>query len=912
MTTMKHFYTFILASLAICVSAQQKAFNDEWHAKEFIPFTSFTASTAPTGIADINVTIDPSKVLHNVKSSIYGNNAVSWMNKNTLTDASKKRHFKNANISIMRWPGGNLSNEYFWDGTIPTSVKTDPKYDTPTSGTDGAWRLTNDGFLQLMDTLQSQAIVCVNVSYAFYGGGTDPVGTAAHYAAEYVRYMNKTKGYNIKYWEIGNENYGKWQAGYEVNGVITTGTKYGEVFRVFADSMKAADPSIFVGAVLFPTETGYNNWSALVLPEVKDHADFLILHEYFHPEANRNVISETDIYSAVSKVGIDKQNVEDMVVKYTGKPAGSYPIAMTEFNARTGVREISRTNALFIAMCLGEFITHNYDAAFIWDMQNGYDTEGGDHGIISNKDPLMPDFSANPSLYTYYFYNMYFGDKLIESVSSDTMVKVYASTFQNGELGMVLINKDSKMHTIELDVKNVALGNRCYWHTITGNSDVDRVVYINGKGPETATVGGPQSYESVLPNSITINGKIKLTLPAYSANFVAAEAAPAHCAIPAVNLGEDITLCKESSHPLNTGITDTKLHISWYKNNSLIKQGTPSLDAYLSGTYRVEVSKDTCPIVSDEIIISSTLIPVTFDTICTAQTATLTIDTVGSYAWHDQQIGGTLLSNALIYSPTIQQSTVYYVEDLNSEAVTLGLSEITGSVWQVSDYTADNKKIKVTVSKKLKLEAFSVFVQNNNTNIVLKLYDQTLTNIIYQWTFPAVASGKQRLVLNAVLEPGVYVLDPLGTDNKLAFQNTAATNPYVAPGLLQFENYVNQTYTKVYYGFYYDWEISIGTPCSRTPVWAVVDDGQCTVSVNKVQQKGFSVYPNPASNSLRLEGLKYKLENAELFITNTLGQKVYFQTLDLKLETLDLTINHLPSGLYFIRIGNEVQKFIKQ
>ena len=42
--------------------------------------------------------------------------------------------------------------------------------------------------------------------------------------------------------------------------------KYGDVFNVFADSMKAADPTIKIGAVLISDRTGaYNDWSKQVL-----------------------------------------------------------------------------------------------------------------------------------------------------------------------------------------------------------------------------------------------------------------------------------------------------------------------------------------------------------------------------------------------------------------------------------------------------------------------------------------------------------------------------------------------------------------------------------------------------------------------------------------------------------------------
>ena len=42
------------------------------------------------------------------------------------------------------------------------------------------------------------------------------VELAAEYAAGWVKDANIKRGLGIKFWEIGNENWGKWQAGYNV------------------------------------------------------------------------------------------------------------------------------------------------------------------------------------------------------------------------------------------------------------------------------------------------------------------------------------------------------------------------------------------------------------------------------------------------------------------------------------------------------------------------------------------------------------------------------------------------------------------------------------------------------------------------------------------------------------------------
>src|ERR1044072_7521645 len=62
---------------------------------------------------------------------------------------------------------------------------------------------------------------------ANYGTGTPQE------AADWVRYSNKTKRYNFKYWEIGNENYGTWEADRNdrPHDPVTYATRFRDYYR---------------------------------------------------------------------------------------------------------------------------------------------------------------------------------------------------------------------------------------------------------------------------------------------------------------------------------------------------------------------------------------------------------------------------------------------------------------------------------------------------------------------------------------------------------------------------------------------------------------------------------------------------------------------------------------------------------
>lgn len=617
-----------------CESAlAQKAFDEYLLEKNFEPFTAYTEITQPSTSADAYVTVNTKTTISHVRTSIFGQNAVAWQG-NLNTAATREENWKNAGLSLVRYPGGNWSNIWFWDGNVPSSIRTESTLNGNVGnlkkGSDG-WMLGTDEFPDFLEFLDADGMVCVNVGYAFYGTGVDPLATAAQYAADWVEHYNIDNNVGIKYWELGNENYGPWQAGFD----LATPQKYAEACVEFATRMKAVDPTIKLGVVLYEGEGGFNDspqakdWNEIVLPIVEDIADFLIIHHYPHPNTNQNAIIEDEIYDAVEVVHESYQMIQDQVTTYTSKPAGYYPIATTEFNMRCGIRNMSRANALFTTMMLAEYAKYDYGAVTQWDLQNGFNTETGDHGMVSSRDPFLDEGSVNPEFYAFYYLRRYFGSTMVESESTDNNVISYATTFDSGELGLVVVNRGATDKVVDLSLNDFAKGERVYWHTVEGDeSDFDRTIYINGVGPEksfvvgqeytsnrgtndntlTATsfeengVSGPQNYTEVLPrSSLLSSGTLKFDAPRYSVSYLVFETAGSDCSIP--NLGSDQSLCGMGNVILSTGLSETGLSYSWKDSDGFEISTDAELEVSTAGTYRVEVNNGQC-VQGDEITIS--------------------------------------------------------------------------------------------------------------------------------------------------------------------------------------------------------------------------------------------------------------------------------------------------------------------
>ncbi|MCC2685174.1 MAG: alpha-L-arabinofuranosidase, partial [Paenibacillaceae bacterium] len=182
------------------------------------------------------------------------------------------------NCGMMRL-GGNIISLYHWEDFIgPTELRPNVVNE--------AWEhaghihkyFGTDEFIELCRQLQVEPQICVNM-----GTGT------AEEAARWVEYCNGDAGsemgalraagghpepYGVKYWEVGNEMYGPWQAG------VCTPEQYAASFLEFANAMKTKDASIKLLGCGCSRDSLSPGWNKKVLELAGEAMDFLTLHLY--------------------------------------------------------------------------------------------------------------------------------------------------------------------------------------------------------------------------------------------------------------------------------------------------------------------------------------------------------------------------------------------------------------------------------------------------------------------------------------------------------------------------------------------------------------------------------------------------------------------------------------------------------
>jgi hypothetical protein len=364
-----------------------------------------------------------------------------------LMDTAVPSLIKSAGYNIVRYPGGSYADIYHWQTNTATG---------------GAFVNTSDTFDNFMTQVKAAgdtALITVNYGSNPAGnGGGDP-----NEAAAWVTYANKTKGYEIKFWEIGNEVYGNGFYGAQWEEDLHSDhspTAYANNLKLYSSAMKTADSTIKVGAVM----TTPNNWpdgvtpdwDSTILPIVCSSIDFVIMHWY--PSTNQLFAPENEIPTISS-------TMRSRLNQLCPAQSANIQIWVTEGNW-DGTQT---PGALFAA---DQFLTwwEHGIASMDWQiLHNGIFISGGvnqDSGVLSNAScsGTTCEPAADTPFPAYYGAQMVHnmagpGDTLLATTSSSSTVNVHAAKNSSGRLAIMLINKDPSItQNVSVTVSGTTLG----------------------------------------------------------------------------------------------------------------------------------------------------------------------------------------------------------------------------------------------------------------------------------------------------------------------------------------------------------------------------------------------------------------------------------------------------------------------
>lgn len=271
-------------------------------------------------------------------------------------------------------------------------------------------------------------------------------------AAEMVQYVNIEKNYKVRYWAIGNEpDLFPTQVGMRLPNY--TPEQFAQDWRLFAQAMKAVDPSIqLVGPevsqfIANPTEEygqKYSDWLVAFLKTNADLVDIVSVHRYPFPQSmTAGAPLKEHLRANSAEWDVLIPSLRSIVREQTGK---DLPVAVTEFNSSWvenagGEGTIdSHFHGIWFADVVGRMI--NQDTFMLQQF------------AVTGRYGMMNRSELNSTGLAFQMFARYFGNQRVYASSDQQHVTVYAAKRPDGALTIVVINLNSEPKSVNLKIDN--------------------------------------------------------------------------------------------------------------------------------------------------------------------------------------------------------------------------------------------------------------------------------------------------------------------------------------------------------------------------------------------------------------------------------------------------------------------------
>jgi cellulose binding protein with CBM2 domain/fibronectin type III domain protein len=476
-----------------------------------------------------SVTVNATAGLGTIPSDAIGLNTAVY--DSFMNDTPIPGLLKAAGFDAMRYPGGSYSDIFNWQTNVAQ----------------GGFDAPNTAFSNFMMT--AKAVGAEPIITANYGTGSPSLAAA---------WVSNAASNNdgVKFWEVGNEVYGNgtyganWEADAHcttspAGGPVTIGSEpsqtyncgpgvYASNFLQFQSAMLAANSSAKVCAVLttpgfWPdgvtnSQTSPQPWNQTVLTALGSHTQCVIVHYYPGGSTAAGMLTDPqDIAGIVS-------TLRSQLSQYAkvANPA-SVPIIVTETNSTLDLD--TQPGALFTADMYMTWLENGAANVDYWNEHNGAGTistvngatDYGDQGMLSNgsNSSGTTEPAAETPFAPYYAVQMLSklgapGDQMVNSASSNALVRVHAVRTAGGAVNVLIDNEDpSNSYTVSLAYNGF---------TPSGSPTV--YTFANNGNSVTSASQSSSSSVTVAPYTLTV-----VHVPGSGGTGVTAPSAPGQPAV---------------------------------------------------------------------------------------------------------------------------------------------------------------------------------------------------------------------------------------------------------------------------------------------------------------------------------------------------------------------------------------------
>ena len=431
--------------------------------------------------------------------NIYDQNRAEYV---PTADATYVAYLGALRPAYLRWPAGYYSQTYTF---MP-------------NGPEGQYNLTPSLLAAYMDLCKrsgAKPMITVNINTA-----------SAANAAALVTFVNKTMGYNVQWWEIGNEP--------DVDGIDASHSPqiYAAQYAAFAAAMKQADPSIHLaGAVLLSGEDILGehdavDWLTPIMQATGSNMNAVSWHYYplYSSKSANNMSSST-----VSTAHLLQENAtdwppagldfDDSVMPHLRKIIAQYSpgaqVWIDEFAEDPGYLNGAGVSdrfvgALWAADALGRYAEYGIDQIYKFIFRANPEHK---YTLIDENEVPRPEY------YTYWLYAQHFGTEMVKA-SSDQIAAVASHAALNptdGSLRVVLVNKRSTPQATRVTLADFTPSSATQYLLQSDSVDSTQAT-LNQKTLTTSNIG--QGADAIAATPAQACKDNIITVPPYSVMLV--------------------------------------------------------------------------------------------------------------------------------------------------------------------------------------------------------------------------------------------------------------------------------------------------------------------------------------------------------------------------------------------------------
>lgn len=437
-------------------------------------------------------------------------------------------------VPIIRWPGGCFVSSYNWKKAVGS---------TRARMFDKTWRVEDpntfgtDEFVSMCRKIGCEPYICTNA-----GTGT------AEEMSDWLEYCNLEyegefaswriangyeKPHNVKYWSVGNENWGSWELGAKVVG------EWGRLVLESAKLMKHVDPTVELSAAALADV----DWNVDLLKHCGPHLDWISIHRYWDmmPEV-QSPASYEQCMAYTSDLDSDLQKVRGLLMALGLDK--KIKIAYDEWNLRSwhhpnvhtvrlaaskddylAPRDKNDINATYtmadavFSACFMNVLNRNCDIVGMANFAPIVNTRGC---IFTHRDGLV----LRSTYHVFDLYVNYLGDEILDGwLANDETMHVTGKRgneedvsvldvlptriSETGTLAIAAVNKHaSEVRNLSLVPEGAAACHEC------------RVITVNGPSPDAYNDIGLEQVKLIEGDWMPLPDDMQFVLEPHSVNVI--------------------------------------------------------------------------------------------------------------------------------------------------------------------------------------------------------------------------------------------------------------------------------------------------------------------------------------------------------------------------------------------------------